>query len=64
MHSAEVMEIVYHLPLPKLVYHLAALGTAHYCLAVVAFTREQCSVRRSRNGMHGVVVLKLLDHLG
>ena len=55
MHDAEVM---------KLVYHLAALGTAHYCLVVVSFTREQCSVRRSRNGMHGVVVLKLLDHLG
>ena len=55
MHSAEVMELV---------YHLAALDTAHYCLAVVAFTREQRPVRRSRNGMHGAVVLKLLDRLG
>ena len=41
----------------KLMYHLAALGTSHYCLAVVAFTREQRPVRKSRNGMHGVVVL-------
>ena len=47
----------------KLVDHLAALGTAHHCLAVVATTREQRPFRRPRNGMHGAEVLKLVDHL-
>ena len=47
MHGAEVM---------KLVDHLAALGTAHHCLAIVATTREQRPVRRPRNGMDHLVL--------